>query len=173
MKGKKSFWKQYLDALPKEFGLPHENKIKDLIPFLSGSLILDKIIRLKISHLKNYTYCRQLLNRAGIEPGLRLIDYLWAAGVVMTRQNRIPSADNLEETELALIPAWDFCNYRSGKITTYFNTKQEKNEMFVMDANGVKKGEQIYIYYGGQRNESLYLNSGFVVADNINDELEL
>eukprot|EP01084_Bolivina_argentea_P277395 473557_1 len=171
MKGSKSYWKPYIDALPTSFGLPHESKIKDLIPFLSGSLILNKIIRLKISHLRHYTYSRQMLSRSGIEPGLRLIDYLWAAGVVMTRQNRIPSQQDNDISEIALIPAWDMCNYKSGKITTYFNTKQQRNEMFIM--NKTLKGKQIYIYYGSQRNELLYINSGFVFNDNINDELEL
>lgn len=57
-----------------------------------------------------------MLSRAGIEPGLRLADYMWAAGVVMTRQNRIPIENRPEHSELALIPAWDMCNYKGGML---------------------------------------------------------
>eukprot|EP01083_Nonionella_stella_P032094 87821_1 len=171
MKGSKSFWKPYLDALPLRFGLPHEFAISDLVSFLSGSHVLEAIIRLKIFHLRHYTYARQMLSRAGIQPGLRLVDYLWAAGVIMTRQNKIPSQEEEKETEIALIPGWDMCNYANGRITSYFNTKQNRNEMFAM--RDTRKGEQIYIYYGAQRNQLLFLNSGFVFDDNRNDELQM
>ena len=143
------------------------------MPFLSGSPILDKLVSLKISHLRHYTYCRQMLHRAGISPGLRFVDYLWAAGVVMTRQNQIPSAADPETSELALIPCWDMCNYRvgHGAISSFFDVATQRNEMSAMRA--AAQGEQVCMYYGDRRNELMFLNSGFVAAANPNDELEL
>ena len=84
---------------------------------------------LKISELRYYTNSRQMLKRADIEPGLRLADYLWTAAVAMTRQNRFPSEDDPEQSELALIPCWDMTNYRGGTITTYSIVKQQNNNM--------------------------------------------
>ncbi|ETO26540.1 SET domain-containing protein 3, partial [Reticulomyxa filosa] len=62
-------------------------------------------------------------------------------------------------------------NYRNGKLTTYFNTKEQVHVMHLMEP--VKKGEQIYMYYGNRKNEDLLIHNGFIVSGNPNDKVEL
>lgn len=37
----------------------------------------------------------------------------------MTRQNSIPSKADKNKTTFALIPFWDLCNHKEGKVCTF------------------------------------------------------
>lgn len=62
----------------------------------------------------------------------------------------------------ALIPLWDVANHANGAITTDFNPIDGQIEGATMAA--VKKGEQIFIYYGNRNNANLLIHNGYVYA---------
>src|SRR5262249_33101076 len=87
--------------------------------------------------------------------------FRWAIGIVFTRQNRLPRAGALAPGAppplssaglhtIALIPGWDFCNYRDGRIASFYNPPADALDSFAMA--DVKKGQQIFIYYGNRPN---------------------
>ena len=70
--------------------------------FFGECMVFD--LKKKVRFNKNLTMKKKIKLT---KKGLRLADYLWAIGVVMTRQNRIPQEGNATESEIALIPGWD------------------------------------------------------------------
>lgn len=58
----------------------------------------------------------------------------------------------------ALIPLWDVANHANGIITTDFNPIDGQIEGATM--TDVKKGEQIFIYYGNRNNANLLIHNG-------------
>jgi len=71
---------------------------------------------------------------------------------------------------MALIPGWDFCNHRCGKMATYYNPEGHVSESFTMEP--VSKGQPIYLHYGNRPNSKLFVFSGFVADDNPYDTFE-
>lgn len=99
----------------------------------------------------------------------------WAVSTVMTRQNAIPMERNnnnetsksdgetsaMEITQMpALIPFWDLANHKNGVITTSYNVTDEQIEGATL--SDVRKGEQIFIYYGDRNNANMLVHNGFV-----------
>lgn len=62
----------------------------------------------------------------------------------------------------ALIPLWDVANHANGIITTDFNPIDGQIEGATM--TDVKKGEQIFIYYGNRNNANLLIHNGYVLS---------
>jgi hypothetical protein len=98
-------------------------------------------------------------------------EFAWAVSICMARQNRIPSVEAPGQMELCLIPGWDMCNYKDGKMGTYFDPETQTSNSFVME--DVKKGDQIYIYYGDRPNSELFVYSGFVYENHSSDAVKL
>ena len=89
----------------------------------------------------------------------------------MTRQNRIPCINDDKSNEMCLIPSWDMCNCKSGKLNSYFDNNNQIHHMKLME--NININEQIYMNYGRMRTEELLVNSGFVYFNNPNDKIEL
>ncbi|ETO03695.1 hypothetical protein RFI_33707, partial [Reticulomyxa filosa] len=71
MREDKSYFKHYLDCLPLQFdNLPQNWPLKDIAPLLSDTILLDTIIRIKLSHLARYLSIREKLTKFGIQPVL-------------------------------------------------------------------------------------------------------
>jgi hypothetical protein len=74
-------------------------------------------LRLQKSTLRQYVYLWKLFRQTGFwrkVPSFRYQDFRWAVAIVMTRQNQIPRQENPDQGCIALLPGFDFCNYRSG-----------------------------------------------------------
>jgi len=89
----------------------------------------------------------------------------------MTRQNRIPAKKGSSGTIIALIPGWDMCNFREGRMATYFNVEEDCSESFTME--DVRKGDSIFLYYGDRPNSQLFLYQGFVYEKHKTDRTEI
>eukprot|EP00466_Bigelowiella_natans_P018259 jgi/Bigna1/89596/estExt_fgenesh1_pg.C_520051 len=169
-----SFHKSYLDALPRHFTLPLFYTTEEL-SLLEGSPAHYDALKIQKQTLRQYILTTKLLKgRPTVMlklPKFTYRDFRWAVGVVMTRQNRIPSKESSSQSVLALIPGWDFCNFRDGELTTQYNDEVHASESFTMD--DIKEGKQIYIYYGKRPNSKLFLFSGFVADDNKEDYVEV
>jgi len=164
-----SFWKAYLEVLPEDPVCLFDPAVP-LDDLLQGSELLDKSRKLLHSTLMQYTYLFNKFLGMKMKEIPTWDEFRWAVTIVMSRQNRIPDVDGA--SELALIPGWDFCNYRVGdEITTYFHAERDASESFTIAP--VKAGSQIFIFYGPRPNSELVLFSGFMVDSNPHDSILL
>lgn len=102
----------------------------------------------------------------------------------MTRQNSIPCKSDKNKTTFALIPLWDLCNHKEGKViiqksnlydkdcfiqnyccqmTTDFDTIKDSLIFYAM--KDYKKGDEIFNCYGNRSNSDFFLHNGFVYDD--------
>lgn len=164
-----SFYQPYLSTLPDPV-LPFSFGLDDLA-YLSASPSYREILSLKKSTVRQYVHLYSILRKAGHLrlPPFEWVDFEWAVGIVMSRQNRIPSTEG-QDTEIALIPGWDSCNHREGKMASYFDPPTNTMQSFTM--MDVTKGDPIYLHYGNRPNSQLFLYQGFVYLENKNDFLE-
>lgn len=73
----------------------------------------------------------------------------------------------------SVVPFADMFNYKYRSNMTYWSY-DELNEGFVVRTKeNVKAGQEIYVYYGNKPNSSFFLFYGFVVEDNVNDDVTL
>lgn len=169
-----SFWKPYINVLSKTGTLLPLSYTLDELDKLQCSPTYEEVLRLIRATTKQYTY---LFDRVKTyETQLNLTpptwrEFEWAVTVCMARQNRIPSSVAPGQYELCLIPGWDMCNYRDGELATFFNPETQASESFTMV--DVKKGEQIYIYYGNRSNGELFIYSGFINDEHKADAIKI
>lgn len=165
LRNPKSFWKHYVDILPRTFSIPLFYTF-DQCCELKGSPALDEVIKYRFTIIKQYLYCSRLftLNKSN----LTLREFKWAVGAVMTRQNNIKNMDGTGH-DLALIPLWDMGNHCDGKITTFF----ENGSTEFYSQSNFKKGDQIYFFYGPRNNFHLLLYSGFFYDKNVYDSVRV
>jgi hypothetical protein len=128
-------------------------------------LKLDEAAMQIILHAKEFLYVMQVLQKYPIIKSFGWHDFVWARGIVMTRQNKIPISE--ESTCLALIPYFDMFNHRAGQITTFYNGDLHTSDTY---SNGhISAGDQVFISYGNRSNADLFLFSGFVdLESNLN-----
>ena len=86
----------------------------------------------------------------------------------MSRQNEIPSKPGQPSPTLALIPLWDLCNHRSGRITTFYNVETSTCDCYAQC--DFKMDEEFRIFYGPRTNSVLLLQQGFVYIQNEHDD---
>lgn len=168
-----SFWKPYIDVLPRDFNLPLFFSTEELA-HLEGSPTYYDVLKTQKQTLRQYVLTHKLLGAKASHlklPPFTFRDFRWAVGVLMTRQNSIPAKSDPKLQVLTLIPGWDFCNFRDGQLTTHFNDDLDASESFTMGP--VKAGQQIFIYYGNRPNSKLFLFSGFVAKDHKTDYVEV
>jgi histone-lysine N-methyltransferase SETD3 len=168
-----SFWKPYIDCLPKKVKLPFCYSIEEL-KGMKGTREYKDVLKLARSVIVHFVHMFELFRSyqefLDIEPP-SWNEFQWAVCNCMARQNRIPSIHASGKFELCLIPGWDLCNYSDGYIATFFNPEEEMNVAHLM--TDVNAGDQIFIYYGDRSNFDLFLYSGFVFEKHAHDSLKL
>ncbi|XP_054154057.1 actin-histidine N-methyltransferase-like [Oppia nitens] len=166
-----SFWRPYLQCLPPVY----ETAIyltDDDMNQLKGTQILDEVIKLKRSIARQYAYfADKLLNnetatKLTIKKCFTYELYRWAVSTVMTRQNAIPSGDGQSMTT-ALIPLWDMCNHKHGKLSTDYDL--DADSVICRAMMDFQSGEQIFIYYGPRSNGEFFIHNGFVYISDDNN----
>jgi len=161
----KSFWAPYINLLPKTYSTAIFFTLDDFKQ-LEGSNVQLEAMRSYRSSLRQYCYLYEFF---GNNPGYMQTNvftwdlFAWAIGVVMSRQNGIPTG---HYSQCALIPFWDFANHTgNGKITSFYEGKG----ITASALKNYKPGEQVFIYYGNRDNTNLLLYSGFSMKTNLND----
>jgi histone-lysine N-methyltransferase SETD3 len=190
---KNSFWKQYLNILPK----PHE----------FTKLTLDEIVKrkgLSICH----DSIKELFLRVkqfDIVSKFTMVDFNtfeWARDIVISRQNPIVliprhlhdlesdsqnhtdsdsydlkhteyDSHDLEQSEhydmepephLALIPLYDMINHQPGELTGSYDVSQ--NSATLYSGFDFQPGQEIKMSYGNRSNQDLFMYCNFVDPDN-------
>lgn len=178
--GESSFWKKYINCLPKTFSCPVFCNDIDWLP----PNIREKVQDAKDKVTKTFNRILQFLGQQKcIHCGINLNDiftydvYLWAWCVVSTRavylcpkinsQNSILLAD---ENNLALAPYIDLFNH----------SYKSEVKAYAVESEGIyqietlipfTKNEQIFINYGPLSNDRLFTDYGFVIPSNIQDSV--
>ncbi|KAL1510056.1 hypothetical protein ABEB36_004712 [Hypothenemus hampei] len=166
-----SFWKPYIDVLPKTYHTVLYFTINELEE-LKGSPTLEVALKQIKSIARQYAYFHRLFNRSenSVNQLMRgrftFNEYCWAVSTVMTRQNMIPSSDGSAMIN-ALIPLWDLCNHSNGTISTAYNPELNRSECLAF--KDFKANEQLFIFYGARTNADFFIHNGFVYEENEND----
>eukprot|EP01100_Stratorugosa_tubuloviscum_P002075 TRINITY_DN1476_c2_g1_i1.p1 TRINITY_DN1476_c2_g1~~TRINITY_DN1476_c2_g1_i1.p1 ORF type:complete len:594 (+),score=263.08 TRINITY_DN1476_c2_g1_i1:59-1840(+) len=164
-----SFWAPYLNILPREANSYLGLDISE-IEKLVGTPTQAEIVYLYINAITEYVLLLNILmNFEEIYP-LRKFNwktFVWVYSIVVSRQNNLPiiSKEGFEnkhkpKQELALIPFWDLCNHKFGRLTTHFDANEQK--VVCLAFMEFKENSQFYICYGFRPTSQLFLYQRFV-----------
>ncbi|UXI17004.1 Galactosylgalactosylxylosylprotein 3-beta-glucuronosyltransferase 3 [Sarcoptes scabiei] len=159
-----SFWAPYIKTLPNNYSTILYMTQEDLVQ-LKGSSLLDEVVKIKRNVARQYAYFWMKISNEHIKffGNFTYDIYRWAVSTVMTRQNSIPCKSDKNKTTFALIPLWDLCNHKEGKMTTDFDTIKDSLIFYAM--KDYKKGDEIFNCYGNRSNSDFFLHNGFVYDD--------
>ncbi|CAD8078258.1 unnamed protein product [Paramecium sonneborni] len=161
-----SFWKPYLDVLPKLYSsFPIFFNDNDL-EWLKGSPFL-KQVKQKITDLKK-DYC----DICQIAPEFlqhSFDEFCWAR---MTASSRIFGINIKGVKTDAFVPLADMLNHKRPKLTSWCYSDEKQGFIIETDEN-IEKGQMIFDSYGSKCNSRFLLNYGFVVEDNNANEVNV
>lgn len=157
-KGNQSFYKAYIDTLPKHFkDYPHFFLKKDY-DILNGSLILNMIKSRKIELQDDYHELKS--NFPDFFKSISFGKYMWSRIAVISR---IFGSKNNEES--GFVPLADMLNHSTSPGTEW--TFLEKDNFFVIKNNKpFFKSMEIFDTYGPKCNSRYFVNYGFTLPDN-------
>ncbi|CAD8159503.1 unnamed protein product [Paramecium pentaurelia] len=161
-----SFWKPYLDVLPKSYSnFPIFFNDNDL-DWLKGSPFL-KQVKDKITDLKK-DYC----DICQVAPEFlqnSFDEFCWAR---MTASSRIFGINIKGVKTDAFVPLADMLNHKRPKLTSWCYSDERQGFIIETDEN-IEKGQMIFDSYGSKCNSRFLLNYGFVVDDNNANEVNV
>lgn len=192
----KSFWKTYIQSLPKTHTTIYNWKLGD-IELLHGTSAYFEAITTICTAFRLYYNCRMIIYTHDLM-NLSLFTYdnfIWALSVVYTRQNKIPIVDGIPPEAMKkiienqqglnddVLQDRDLIERLQRQNTLclipgfdMFNhaDAEEITSQYLYDKNAIvlsagrdfKKGEQAYMLYGHRSNNELLLFQGFVPEKN-------
>jgi len=161
-----SFFRPYLDLLPHSYAhIPLLFDDRDLA-LLRGSFTLDRIREKRETLAREYGYLIRAI------PALRAMSYeqfVWARLTVITRIFGVTIAG--QKTH-ALVPLADLFDHKLPRETSW--TYQDTTNGFVLTAlQAFSPGDEVHDSYGPKCNGRFFLNYGFVLEDNDDNEAHL
>ena len=157
-----SYWKPYLDILPKHFmNFPHfyDSSTYDI---LSNTIVLDMINSRNMSIEKEYNMLYEYL--PSFRDNLTLDLYKWARIIVITRVFHIYLGP--KSFTQGLVPMADMLNHTMVP-TTQWKFYPDKDAFIIHSTSFQKKGLEIYDTYGPKCNSRYFVNYGFTQENNI------
>jgi len=165
-KGEESWWYPYISILPKHFrNIPLFLSNKELDK-LKGSMAVQKIKDRHTSITNEYNnLCKHVpsINEWSYD------DFVWARLVVITRIFGLV-IDGVKTD--GLVPMADMINHKRPRETRW-TFDQFKSGFVVTALRNIACGEQIYDSYGKKCNSRFFVNYGFSLEDNPNNECML
>ena len=195
----------FLAVLPQALSIPlHPYWSPRDVLALCPSPALPLVVRHAVTTMKHYCYITRLLaaprgaalRALGLAPSAFTLDaFVWAIGIVMTRQNRIPLEGGGGEMALALVPAFDMFNHAPGELSADWvddDVPLDEAAAAVAAAAGegasaaprsdylllramcdFAPGDEVHIFYGSRTSADFLVFSGFVPRANVYDRLEV
>jgi len=174
LRGDSSPFAPYIAMFPKEFSIPMFFE-PDELDALEPSHVQELAVRRARNHARQYCQLRALLASRAVQSiparAFTFEAFSWAVGVVMTRQNMVPSRVHDNAVLPALVPAWDMMNHCSGPGSTSFD--EDSRSVIFHSIRSLRVGDPITMFYGPRSNASLLMYSGFVHAGNAHDFVPL
>ncbi|ETO26066.1 SET domain containing protein [Reticulomyxa filosa] len=165
-KGKASHWYPYIDILPRNFETVPIFFGQDKLDMLKGSIAIKKIEDRNLSLRAEYD------NICAHVPEFRRIpykDFVWGRLVVITRIFGLVIDDNKTD---GLVPMADMLNHKRPRETKW--TYEQKRRGFVVTAlQTIEKNTEVFDSYGRKCNSRFFVNYGFSLEDNEDNEASL
>jgi histone-lysine N-methyltransferase SETD3 len=158
-----SFWKPYIDSLPQAYENMPIYFGDELLSELEGSFSLEmRAARIESLQEEYDGICQAV-------PEFRRFthdEFVWARLVVITRQFGV-TVDGVETD--GLVPYADMLNHKLPRETEW--TYDEKNRQFTIHAlQSMKRGVQVFDSYGRKCNSRFFVNYGFSLDENPDNE---
>jgi histone-lysine N-methyltransferase SETD3 len=162
-----SFWDPYLRCLPKKYSNMPINFTEEEKEYLKGSFALDKMAaRVESLQTEYNNICSSVPEFAEIAS---YEEFVWARHVVITR---IFGMVIFEEKTNGLVPMADMLNHKIPKETKWTYDKERKS-FTITSMKQLHQGDQVYDSYGRKCNHRFFVNYGFALEDNEDNETVL
>jgi len=171
-KGKKSFWEPYIRILPEKYAnMPIFFSDKMLATWLTGSMTLQKIADRIDSLRREYEALRRAIPEFG---KFTLWEFMWARIAVITRIFGLVIEGNKTD---GLVPYADMLNHKKpselggGKDTceTKWTYDDSRGGFIIQTLRPIQRGDQVFDSYGRKCNSRFFVNYGFALDDNHED----
>lgn len=162
-RGKDSFWYPYLECLPQKYANMPLFFDEPTLAHLEGSFCLQKIAERIDGLRQEYDNIRRAvpeLNQFTLE------EFVWARLVVITRIFGLNI--NGHKTD-GLVPYADMLNHKRPRETKWNYEDSQKG--FIIEATmDIERGAQCFDSYGRKCNSRFFVNYGFALEDNPDNE---
>lgn len=171
-KGKKSFWEPYIRILPEKYAnMPMFFSEKLLVGYLQGSMTLQKIADRIDSLRREYEALRKAVPEFA---KFTLLDFMWARVAVITRIFGLVVEGNKTD---GLVPYADMLNHKKpnepggGKdmCETKWSYDDSRGGFIIQSLRPIQRGDQVYDSYGRKCNSRFFVNYGFALDGNDED----
>lgn len=151
----------YIRCLPKSFDSMPSWFDKDMLGLLKGSYALVYL------YLRKHRVEQDYRHILAVFPELpySLEEYIWARNAVISRIYQI-KYNGKDET--VMVPFADLANH-SSKTNTHW--RAEGNKFVVVAIEKIKQGATIYETYGPKSNYRFFVNYGFTIEDNADEQV--
>jgi histone-lysine N-methyltransferase SETD3 len=158
-----SFWQPYIKSLPETYSNMPVNFTNNELSYLEGSFTVDKINNFH-NDLK-LEYYNILQQKPELKEWFLYKDWVWAKIVVITRVFSL--IINGVKTE-GLVPLIDMCNHNL-KSETIWKFEDSLNSFVLCSKEKIWSGEEIFDSYGKKCNSRFFVNYGFTLLNNQED----
>lgn len=162
-KGKESFWYPYLAVLPEKYANMPLFFDEDMLALLKGSFSLQKIADRIDSLRREYDNIRRAV------PAFSQFtheEFVWARLVVITRIFGLVIKGNKTD---GLAPYADMLNHKVPKETSW-TFDDNRYGLIITSLKTIQRGEQVFDSYGRKCNSRFFVNYGFALDDNEDNE---
>lgn len=160
---KESYWRYYLECLPKEYETIPLFFGPSLLRELEGSIALQKIAdRIDSLRLEYDNICRHV-------PGFKRFpfrSFIWARLVVITRIFGLV-IDGVKTN--GLVPMADMLNHKRPRETKW-TYDQMKRGFVITSLQSLQGGNEVFDSYGRKCNSRFFVNYGFSLEENLDNE---
>lgn len=163
-----SFWDPYLRCLPTKYSNMPINFTDEEKRYLKGSFSIEKM-EARVESLE-YEYNNICDHITGFEKIASLEDFIWARHVVITRIFGMSIEKDVKTN--GLVPMADMLNHKQPRETKW--TFDRSRRAFTITAlRQLHQGEQVFDSYGRKCNSRFFVNYGFALEDNSDNETVL
>jgi len=161
-----SYWKPYIDILPKSYSMMAVNFSDEEMKYLKGSLCVEEVNYRQESYDTEYKHlCEKLPQFKRFSQN----DFFWARLVVLTRIFGI-TIDGKKTS--AMVPMADMLNHKRPP-ETYWTFDDDRKGFTITATKDFLADEEVFDSYGRKCNTEFFLNYGFVAASNQYNECQL
>lgn len=161
--GWRSRFRHYIKSLPP--------LIRHVLKFSPAQVSMGEA-RIALQQLKQQIRATEQLVKGypdALSPPPTNEDIVWATSIVATRSFHIALEDSLEYSKFnsQLIPVMDLANHHPDPSMTSFVGGQVNDALIWTAVRPLKRGEEIYSWYGPKSNMELLLMHGFAHPENL------
>lgn len=168
--GDKSYWRPYIDILPPNFNNMAIYFDNSLLELLKGTLALEKIIGRR-QHLKS-DYDKLCMFEPTFGERFTFDDFVWGRLVTITRIFGFSIGGHKTS---GLVPLADMLNHKNpdrntSETETSWEFDDQSTSFSIVSNRNIKTGREIYDSYGFKCNSRFFVNYGFTVENNDDDD---